>query len=142
MVNISKQALGEKELGKLFAQLNQVIGKLDAKQSALFLKDFLGEEEQIMLSKRLAAILMLHHRQSLYTVARTLKISSAAADNFRTKLDEGAYDHMLAAIQKNKSGYIELLDAVDSILHLGGILPHYGQTYASEAYKRSRKSFS
>ena len=142
MVNISKQVLGEKELGKLFAQLNQTIGKLTPKQTGIFLEDFLGKEEQIMLAKRLAAILMLHHKQSLYAVAKTLKISSAAADNFQRKLDTGVYDGMVATLKKNKSEYIELLEAVDSILHLGGLLPHYGHTYTSESYRRSKKNLS
>lgn len=139
MVHISKKQLTEKELGKLFRQLNNTLGDLDEKRLESFLSDFLGEEEKVMFAKRLAAIVMLYREQSLYKVATTLKISSSTAGKIQTGLDTGKYDTMLSVIQKDKVGFLDLLDAIDSILHLGGILPHYGQTPQSESYRRRRK---
>lgn len=136
MVHISKKQLTDKELNKLFQQLNSTLGGLDNKRSELFLSDFLGEEEKVMLAKRLAAIVMLHSEQSLYKIANTLKISTSTARKIHSGIRAGKYDRLLSAIQKDKVGFLELLEAVDSILHLGGILPHYGQTPQSEKYRR------
>lgn len=136
MVHISKQTLEIVEQQKLFAELNRTIGNLNSSQSALFLNDFLGPEEQVLLAKRLAAILMLSHNQSIYKVASTLHISTSTASDFYSKLTLGRYNQLLSVIRKNKNGYIKLLSTIDSILHLGGVLPHYGQTHSSEAYRR------
>lgn len=141
MVRVSRNRLGQKELDKLFDQLNHTVGKLSQRQSEQFLTDLLGQEEKIVLAKRLAAIVMLTEGQSLYKVSETLKISTSTARNFQLKLQTGRYQRLLSVIQKNKIHYLELLDTLDSILHLGGILPHYGQSHRSEAFKRSQKPF-
>jgi len=140
MVNISKDLLEQTELDALFGQLNGTIGQLSAKQSEIFLSSFLGAEEKIMLAKRLAAIIMLTHGQSLYMVASALKISTSTAKKYKLDIQEGKYNLLLQAIAKRKAGYIELLKTIDSILHLGGVLPHYGQTHASEAYQKYQEA--
>ncbi|OGG87834.1 hypothetical protein A2592_02505 [Candidatus Kaiserbacteria bacterium RIFOXYD1_FULL_42_15] len=142
MVNVSKEILEQTELDALFGQLNGTIGQLGAKKSELFLSSFLGAEEKIMLAKRLAAIIMLTHGQSLYLVASALKISTSTAKNYKLSIQEGRYDLLLEAIAKRKARYIELIETIDSILHLGGVLPHYGQTQASEAYQKDREKRS
>jgi len=138
MVNISKELLEQTELDALFTQLNGTIGQLSAKRSELFLSSFLGTEEKIMLAKRLAAIIMLTHGQSLYKVSMALKISPTTAKNYRLSIQEGKYNILLETITKRKARYIELIETIDSILHLGGVLPHYGQTQASEAYQKDQ----
>lgn len=139
MVNVSKVPLSKRKLAELFAQLNGAIGRLDSRKSELFLASFLGPEEKIMLAKRLAAIIMLHHGQSLYRVADALKVSPTTAKNYKRALQQGTYDELFRALQKRKASYVELIETIDSILHLGGALPHYGESYRSEAYKRSRQ---
>jgi uncharacterized protein YerC len=141
MVHISNKTLTSKKLGELFNQLNATLGGLSTKQSEIFLSEFLGKEEQIMLAKRLAAIIMIHNGQSIYKVAKVLKISTSTASDLRTRIQLGRYNRLLTVLRKDKFEYIKLLEAVDSILHLGGILPHYGETHRSEAFKRSVKSF-
>ena len=136
MVNVSKSSLSQKKLDDLFDQLNSTIGRLDDKQSDAFLSSLLGHEEKIMLAKRLAAIIMLINGQSLYRVSDVLKISPTTAKAYRDALAKGSYSPLIKAIKKKKANYVQLIETVDSILHLGGVLPHYGQTHASEAYKR------
>ncbi len=34
------------------------------------------------------------------------------------------YKETIILLQKNKRDYLAILDTIDSILHLGGILPH------------------
>ncbi|MAZ56225.1 hypothetical protein CL653_00330 [bacterium] len=138
MVHVSKTTLKKKDLQKLFSQLNETVGRLNKQQSEDFLSTLLGEEEKIMLAKRLSAILMLAHGQSTYRVTEVLKLSSSTLKIYKSKLDDGKYDLLLTAIRKQKKGYLELLETIDSILHLGGALPHYGQTHASEEYRRNK----
>lgn len=112
---------------QLFAQLSAVLGQLDQDLTDRFLSDLLGPEERIMLAKRLAAILMLASSCSLYKTATTLAISSSTAKSLHQKLQEGAYDRLLAALRKKKNKHVllEMLETVDNILHLGGLLPRY-----------------
>jgi uncharacterized protein YerC len=144
MVHISKNVLSEKQLKGLFQQLHAVLGKLKAEEIGSFLDCFLGPEEKIVLAKRLAAIIMLAHYQSTHKVVNTLHISSSTADLIRRRLAEGTYDPLLRTLREKKKRYIEVLETIDSILHLGGLLPHYGQTPQSEAWRRhqnAKKSF-
>tara|TARA_B100000745_G_scaffold299776_1_gene251453 strand:- start:457 stop:882 length:426 start_codon:yes stop_codon:yes gene_type:complete len=139
MVNISKESLCQKDLHRLFTQLNSTVGRLSAKQSEDFLSGLLGTEEKVMLAKRLAAIIMLVHGQSIYRVATSLKVSTSTSKNYKNQLKSGQYDLLLNSITKQKKRYLELLETIDSILHLGGALPHYGQTLASEEFKRNKR---
>ena len=141
MVHISHKTLNKKDMEKLFDQFNKTIGALSHEQSKLFLGDFLGDEEQVLFAKRLAAIIMLSRGQSLYKIADTLKISASTAKAFQLRLEMGMYDRLFTVIKKDENQFLALIDAIDSILHLGGILPHYGQTHRSEAYKRHQKPF-
>lgn len=138
MVRISKEALSEGDNEKLSKQLQVTIGSLNVQQSQIFLQNFFGEEEQIMYAKRLAAILLLSQNYSLYKVANVLHISSSTANRYYDKLNIGEYDTLLQILQKDKKSYTSLLETIDSILHLGGILPHYGQTHRTEAFKKKR----
>lgn len=138
MVRISKEALSEGDNEKLSKQLQVTIGSLNVQQSQTFLQNFFGEEEQIMYAKRLAAILLLSQNYSLYKVANVLHISSSTANRYYDKLNIGEYDTLLQILQKDKKSYTSLLETIDSILHLGGILPHYGQTHRTEAFKKKR----
>lgn len=101
----------------------------------------MGTEEKILLAKRLAAIIMLNQGQSIYKVSGTLKISTSTAKGFKSRLDSSAYDRLLKVLARDKNKFLELIDTIDSILHLGGVLPHYGQTHRSEAFKRDQRPF-
>lgn len=136
MTRVSKRALDGVEHTKLYQQFHNAINQLTGSQTAHFFEEFFGPEEQVMFAKRLAAILLLAHGQSLYSVADKLHLSTSTTKQYSDKLNRGSYDGMLRALKRNKINYSELLDAIDSILHLGGIMPHYGQTHKSEAYKK------
>lgn len=125
MVRLNKTGLSQKQLDVLFAQLNQTLGRLEPKQTSAFLSELLGSEERIMLAKRLAIIILLLEGKSLYNISHTLKVSPTTAEKVKFKLDSGHYKQILKTLGKNKTDYFAILEAIDDILHLGGILPHY-----------------
>lgn len=125
MVHLTTEQLSKKQLDALFTQLNQTLGGLNADKTNLFLSELLGTEERIMLAKRLAAILLIIEGTSLYRTGRILKISATTAERIKDRLDGGTYTEILKLLGKNKKNYFAVLETLDSILHLGGILPHY-----------------
>ena len=125
MVRLNKNHLTDTQLNKLFSQLNQTPSDLSPTETNLFLSDLLGKEERIMLAKRLGIIVLLIEGYSLYKIARILKVSSATAKKIKLALDNGNLDNILKSLGKNKQDYFTILSTIDSILHLGGILPHY-----------------
>ena len=125
MVRVNKAKLSNKQQTALFNQMNHVLSKLNEKQTGLFLSELLGEEERIILAKRLAVIILLLEGRSLYNISALLKISPTTADNINQKLKAGTYDQLINLLGQNKTDYFSILEAIDTILHLGGILPHY-----------------
>jgi len=137
MVNVSKKQLPEGRLEKVFSQVNKILGVLDAPQVDILLSELLGHEERIMIAKRLSALLMLSQGHSLYKTAEKLQISTSTAEKIYTQMKKGSFDGILALFYKKKKDneFVQLLDAVDSILHLGGILPHYN---GPDRYRRRK----
>lgn len=136
MTNISKRRLPKKKTKQLFMQLSLLMAQSTTKNTELLLSDLLGYEERTMLAKRLAAIIMLQRGASIYKTSDSLKISTATAAKIEQKLADGEYVHLVTLIKKNSASIIDILETIDSILHLGGMLPHYGQTMSSRPRKR------
>ena len=125
MVHISSQPLDEAQLKKLFAQLSYLISSSTTSNTDVLLDELLGYEERILLAKRLATIVLLVRGTSIYKTAQTLKISTSTASKVQNQLEAGAYSHLQRLINKKNRGTVDLLKTIDSILHLGGVLPHY-----------------
>lgn len=125
MARVSKRRLPEKELQGLSQQLSGVIGRLNSRQVEHFLKEFLGPEEKEVLAKRLAVVIMLHEGHSRYATAELLRMSQTTVGTIAERYKRGTYNATLTMLRKNKKDYLAFLDTLDSILHLGGILPHY-----------------
>lgn len=128
MVNISKNELPTEKQHALFTELSQCIGKLNATQAPVFLTALLGPEERIMLAKRLVSIILLAHGKSVYVISQHLHLSSATVSKLHHQLQQGEYDELLDILQARPVKYADLLNAIDAILHFGGLLPHYGDT--------------
>ena len=124
MTNISKKQLPKKELDRLFAQLNTVIGRLKGDSVNDFLQDLLGPEERIMIAKRFAIIVLLAENYSTYRIAQKMKVSTSTVENLRQKQENGEYDHLLTILCHDKVTFLEVWATLDSALHLGGLLPH------------------
>jgi uncharacterized protein YerC len=127
MVNVNKHDLSQKQQNQLFAQLNATLGKSNKQEVGAILTDLLGSEEKIMLAKRLGIIILLHEGNSIYKTSRVLKVSTSTITLIRQKLEAGKYKNLIAALKSSKTDYLSVLNTIDKILHLGGILPHYGK---------------
>ncbi len=104
-----------------------MLGKLSIVQTGEFLEALLGPEEQLMLAKRLAIIVMIHEGYSLYKISDSLKVSPATASKIKFYYDQDHYAPILTALKNNKPVYLAIIQSIDSMLTLGGHLPRYGQ---------------
>ncbi len=138
MARINKDKLKKDQLDKLFNQLNNTLGKLSTRDTNLFLSDLLGEEEKIMIAKRLGVIVLLLEGYSLNKISKILRVSTSTADRLKRDLENRKVDNLIRIIGKNKKDYFLILNTLDSILHLGGILPHYSGT---DRYKNLPRPF-
>ena len=125
MTHISKNKLKKDELHILFDQFYETISKLDKKMSVGFIGDLLGQEEKIMLSKRLAAIAMFVEGNSSYRVWQLLKISPSTAERIRLKYELGLYKNIEKALRAKKKDYRNFWKALEIILGAG--LPPRGR---------------
>ncbi len=135
MVRLNKNLLSTNQLEELFIQFTHVAHTKSALETGLILQEVLGKEERVMVAKRIAIIVLIAEGRSLYNIANVLKVSPATAEKIKKNLDSGSYDSILKKLGKSKKSYFEILNTIDSILHLGGILPHYN---GLERYKGVR----
>lgn len=129
MVHLNKHKISEKLLVDLFTRLNETIARLDERQAGLFLNDLLGEEERVMLAKRLGIVVMIMEGYSMYRISRTLKVSPSTVEKIHTAIQQGAFSNVVPALKKNKLNYMAIVEIIDSILTVGGVMPHYGQSH-------------
>ncbi|MCA9366063.1 helix-turn-helix domain-containing protein [Candidatus Kaiserbacteria bacterium] len=125
MVRLNKGHLSQKQLDQLFEQLTKSIADYGSQQSHNVLAELLGQDERIMIAKRLAAVILLTEGTSMYKVAQILKLSRSTVKNLYNKLERGGFDYTLKKVSRTKKDYFVFLNTLDNILHLGGILPHY-----------------
>jgi uncharacterized protein YerC len=123
MVHLNKARLRESELERLYQQLDKSLSGLSSKKIGLFLTELLGPEERLMLAKRTATIIMLTRGYSFYRISESLKVGLATTSRLNEKLAQGRYDNLLKLLRKNKTDYTALLDIIESILTVGGIMP-------------------
>ena len=125
MVRLNKSKLSNTQLNKLSKQFTQLIASSKEDQTITVFDSLLGKEEKIMIIKRLAVIILLVEGKTLYSISRAVKVSPATAKKLKLDIERGKYDELLRVIGKNKKEYFSILETIDNILHLGGILPHY-----------------
>jgi hypothetical protein len=124
MVRVNHNQLPQKDLTRLLHQFDSTLAKLDKNEATLFLNELLGKEERLTIAKRLAAIVLISEGYSAYKTSCLLKLSPSTTGIIVSKIEAGAYTNMLRLLRKKKRDYLSLLDTIDSILHLGGFLPH------------------
>jgi uncharacterized protein YerC len=119
MAHISKNKLSDQELTKLFIQFNKTIGNLNPKSCDLFLHDLLGNEERIMLAKRLSAVAMFAEGNSSYRVWQLLKLSPSTADRIRLDFENGRYNRLVKILRQDKASYRDFWQVLETILQAG-----------------------
>ena len=124
MVRINKNLLEDKVVKSLYKQLDKVLGELPPDKISVFLNGLIGPEERLMLAKRLAVIVMLKEGYSSYRIAETLKLSQSTIKNIQARRSGGAYVEVTKTLKNHLEAYRAILDIVDSLLHVGNIMPH------------------
>jgi uncharacterized protein YerC len=127
MVRLNKNQLDAEQLKKILNQLASTIGETKKSEAKIILDTLLGEEEKIMIAKRLGVIVLLEQGHKPYTISRALKMSPTTVGKIQSGYTAGEYNTLFTAVKKNHLNYKEILKAVDSILTVGGIMPRYGQ---------------
>lgn len=125
MVYVNRHEMDKKDLASIFLQFDAVLGTLNQAGVSTLFNELLGHEERITLAKRLVAIILLHEGMSEYKTARVLKLSPTTTGKLAHELSLGTYIGTIALLRKNKRTYGTILNTIDSVLHLDGILPHY-----------------
>ncbi len=64
--------------------------------------------EKIMLSKRLAIIILLDQGESIYAIENTLKVSSSTVARISHDYENGKYDELTKEIRKYKSFWFQI----------------------------------
>lgn len=123
MTNVSKKEMDQNLAREIWQQLNEAVGRLSSTQSTPFLEELLSESEQVMLAKRLAAIILIHEGHSDYAISETLCMSTDTVGRLRFKYNRGEFKSVVVGMQKNKTDYTEFIETLLDVIHLG--LPRY-----------------
>lgn len=123
MTNVSKKKLSAKLYKEIWQQLNETLGRLSSTQATPFLQELLSESEQVMLAKRLAAIILIHEQHSEYAIAKTLHMSTDTIGKLKLRHESGEFKSIVKGMRKNKIDYNEFIETLLDIIHLG--LPRY-----------------
>ncbi len=119
MTHVSKHKLGDAEQAKLFEQMYSLFARLDSKNAPFVMSELLGNEEKIMLAKRLAAILLITRGDSAYRVWTLLKISPSTADRIRLDCERGRYRTLQKFFVRNKKDLEQMVSSFLKIIHFG-----------------------
>lgn len=119
MTHVSKHQLNEKHLQQLFTQLGSTIAKTDSATANYFLDELLGEEEKIMLAKRLAVIAMCIEGNSTYRIGQLLRMSPSTTERIRLKYQNGKYKNIEKILRSNTIDYQKFWKTLEIILQAG-----------------------
>lgn len=123
MARLNKHELSTKQLEHLFKQLSILLSSSSDKNVHSLLQQLLGPEEQIMIAKRLAVVILLEQGYSYNQIADNLHISISTASNIDNRLQTGYIRKIVDTADKDKDGYKNLVSLIESILSAGGIMP-------------------
>lgn len=140
MTNISKKVLNSKQEAALADQFFNVLAKKPADKVETLLVSLLGYEEKLMIVKRFAVIIMLWRKCTKYEIAQKLRVSTSTVSRIEDNYRNNKYADIITMLENKGVSVVAILEGIDSALHLGGILPHYGMTHKMEDYKKYRES--
>ncbi len=96
-----------------------------------FLKELLTRTEVLMLSKRLAIVLLIEAGYTDWTIRTKLKVSTSTVQRIRAASETGAFRHV-QSLQKRKHEREALFDFIEKVAS-GGLPPRGAR------WKRSKK---
>lgn len=139
MTNVSKQPLSPEQQTQITRQISALLADKTAAGTNTILNNLLGPEEQLMIAKRFAIIVMLWKQHSMYEIAQKLHVSTSTVARIEQKYQQGKYADITKLFHKPSVSITDILEGLDAILHLGGILPHYGNSHNTEKLKTRKR---
>jgi uncharacterized protein YerC len=136
MVRMNKNTLPDAKVRQLDKQLTRILGEMEQARISGFLEELLGPEERLMLAKRLAVLVMLKEGYSNFRIADTLKLSPTTITNIKTRQGQGSSIEGNRIRTNHTEAYIAILEIVDSLLTVGGIMPRRN---GLDRYKKFRE---
>lgn len=128
MARLSKLTLSDEVQGELTIQLTEVIGRMNADLAQKFLSEFFGNEEKIMFAKRLAIIALIHEQRPIHRIATHLHVSETTVAKINDRYQRNEFENTIKSLTKNKIDYADFIKLLDSIITVGGIMPHRNYT--------------
>ena len=114
MTNISKDKVKTEDYKVLQQQLHILISKLNTDTAKYLFDDLLTETEQIMLTKRFAAIFMFNNYYSPYRVSQTLAISTSTANRLFEQFESGKFNNLLNCLKKKE--FNQFLSLIEDLI--------------------------
>ena len=101
MPHISKRLLQKEQFIEMHKQLYKIINDFSKiNKTSLLLDTILTKTEKIMLSKRLAIVLLLDQGETIYAIENTLKVSPSTVARISNDHENGKFSKMLNEIKK------------------------------------------
>lgn len=122
MTNVSKDLLDQKMQEKLFTQLADLFTAADKNTTRQFFSELLTSTERIMLMKRLAAIILLNRKFSIYRTAKTLHLSQTTVALLQEKVDQGMFQSIVKVTHKKEFDSKKFWMTMEVLLR-GGLPP-------------------
>jgi uncharacterized protein YerC len=140
MTNISKKALSQKQELALTAEFFNFVSNKSATKVESTLVSLMGYEEKMMLVKRFAVIVMLWRKCTMYEISKKLMVSTSTVARIEHDYRNDKYAEIVKILENKGVSILAILEGIDSALHLGGLLPHYGMTHKMEDYKKFQEA--
>lgn len=99
--------------------MNITIAGLSRTTTETFLDELFGVEEKIMLSKRLAAIVMCIEGNSSYKIWKKLKLSPSTSERIHYNYKSGAYRHIEKIFKEKPNDFKRFSNMLEIILNAG-----------------------
>ncbi|MCR4285685.1 MAG: Trp family transcriptional regulator [Candidatus Kaiserbacteria bacterium] len=125
MTHISKKRLTKKTQDGLFTQFVDLTASVKKTEQSKIFEALLTETELIMITKRLAIVLLLLEGRSTYAIAKTLAVSDSTVRLVRGAYRIGHYDSIIAVLRKKSFDRDAFWDTLEKILQCG--LPPRGK---------------
>ena len=125
MAHISKNKPDSGLLQLIFNELSTHIAKVDKRTAPRFLHELLTETEQIMIAKRMTAIVMLSQNIGVYKIATRLQMSTSTVRLIAFAYENGKYDNIVNSINKSKKDKEHFWELIE-LISRGG-LPSRGK---------------
>ena len=109
MPHISKQLLEKEKFIGIHKQFYKIITELSRSgNSKVVFSELLTKTEKLMLAKRLAIIVMLDKKESIYAIEQTLKVSPSTVARMSLSHENGKYSELLKEVRKQNSFWTQI----------------------------------